>query len=274
MNINLSSILNNIASNLKNYLILGMAILIIGGFFYHDYEVSKLQKETLYYQNSVAQQSLVIQNKDSSYSKLSQQLTSASDANAFLASQNATLAKQLKKDDEKIASLISAQVAPETVYTGPVSYTNITKTSENWTAYKKPFKVSGVLSLGDSTKQRIDSVNVEMDQFKILAVEGKLKNGYYNATIKLTDLNGVDLPGFPITNITSAVNENNTKVTDYFDIGFGGQVSLFNALDLGGLIRIADKNNITVGYRLIDNNVNLSKFGIFERLRFGYYRTF
>ena len=258
---------------IKNYVIAGFTIIIIGLFLWQDYQSSKNEKEQLDLRNTVARKDTLIREKDSSFSRLSLEFNSQKDLNNILQTENKSLADQVKKDGEKIKSLIAAGVHSDTVYidSSKIIYTT-NNGIEHFTAYEKPFRIEGDYSLDSATENRIRNLNVKMDDFKIIALETKLESGFFKARVKLVDNNGVALPYFSVYNIESAISsDDNSTVRDYFAIGLGARLSS-NTLDFGALIKIGEKNYFTLDYKIIDSNVKLTDLSWYNRLVAGYYR--
>lgn len=249
--------------------IIGVLILaLICGFFYVDFLNSSHEKETLGLRNLVASKDSVIQNKDGVYSRLSMEYNSQKDLNSILKKQNANLANEIKDKNEKIAYLMTVVVKPDTIHV--VTNTTVKDSIASFSGYQRPFGVVGKYHLKDSTTT---DLSVKMDEFKLNIVESKLENGFFKARIRLTDINNNTLDMFKVQSIESAVNSDpSNKEESYFGFGLGTKLSLFE-LSPGAMIKLG-KNDFIIGYKLINDKLDLSKFKTLERFELSYYRSF
>lgn len=249
--------------------IIGVLILVlICGFFYVDFLNNSHEKETLELRNLVASKDSVAQNKDGVYSRLSMEYNSQKDLNGILKKQNANLAKEIKDKDEKIAYLLTVTIKSDTVF---IDANTVVKDSiASFNGYKRPFGVVGKYHLKDST---VSDLNVKMDDFKLNIVETKLENGFFKARIRLTDIGNNPLEMFKIQTIESAVNSDpGNKEESYFGFGLGTKLSLFE-LSPGAKVKLG-KNDFIIGYKLLNDKLDLSKFNMLERFELSYYRSF
>jgi hypothetical protein len=267
---NFTKIIENIVTNFKSYAIGFLLLFCLGQFLYHDMTINALENEKLELRNEIAKQSLVIQEKDSSYSRLSQVLLSEKELQKLLKTENGALQAEIKKAKEKIAYLMSITIKPDTVFIDS-SKAKVIDSIAYISGYKKPFKVSGEYSIKDSITRNL---SVLMDPFKILAVETALENDFFKARMKLTDMDGIALPGFDVYKFESYVGGIGTGIStkDYtWDIGLGGTASLYE-LSLGLFIKW-QKNTIIPGYKLFDDRLDLNKIKWYEKIQLSYYRT-
>ncbi len=254
--------------NLQNKIIIGLIIIIIGMFFYYDIKNSESEKEKLNLRNQIASKDSLIREKDSSYSRLSLQYNSQSELYFRLKLENIKLAKDIKDRDEKIAYLLSVKVKPDTVFIDNTN-TQIRDSIAYFKGYTKPFNVFGELHLKDSTTRKL---KVLMDEFKILALETKLENGFFKARIGFYDLNNNILEVFKVQTLESAINIEDIEYSNSFNFGLGGRISTFE-LSPGALINIGN-NNILFNYRLLNDKIDMSKLSWYEKLEIQYYRNF
>lgn len=257
-----------IKDTITGVLILTLILTLICGFFYVDFLNSSHEKETLGLRNLVASKDSVIQDKNGVYSRLSMEYNSQKDLNNILKKQNASLANEIKEKNEKIAYLMTVVVKPDTVQI--ITNTVVKDSIASFSGYKKPFGVMGKYHLKDSTTT---DLNVKMDDFKLNIVESKLENGFFRARIRLTDLQNNTLEMFKIQSIESAVNSDpNSKEESYFGFGLGTKLSLFE-LSPGAKVKLG-KNDFIIGYKLLNDKLDLSKLKTLERFELSYYRSF
>lgn len=268
-----TQVIQKTSSDLELKMIAILILVVIGLLFWMDHLSVKNNNEQQDLKNQIASKDSVVKDKDSSYSRLSLQYSSQSDLNNLLKSQNIDLAAQEKKDKEKIQDLISANIQSDTVYVDS-SHIQYSRRGglEHFVAYQKPYKIEGDYALDSAIEKKIQNLNILMDELKLIILESKTEDGFFKATVKLTDLNGNDLPNFKVYSITSAVNTSaNKPVSDYFALGLGARLSV-NALDVGGIIKVGEGNNFIVDYKIIDNNLNLSNLTWYNKISIGYYR--
>lgn len=248
-------------------IIIALATIIVGLFFYVDYLNNKHENELLEYRNAIVERDVVLQEKDSSYSRLTYEFKSTREMLDKLKIENSKFAKDIKDRDEKIAFLISIKLKPDTVYVPVI--TTVKDGVANFTGYNKPYTVNGYFYFKDST---VKDLSVLMDEFKILVVESKLENGFYRARLRLSDMNNNVLPNFKVIGIESAINTETfyQDAAPFLSIGIGGQISL-TKLDVGAALNLYGKNIITINYNLINENKEILPT-ISRKITVGYYR--
>ena len=253
---------------LKDKIIIGLILLIIGNFFYNDYKNSQLEKEKLDLTNQIALKDSLIKEKDGAYTRLSMQYNSQKELILELKNDSIFSAKELKKMKEEIAYLLTIKIKPDTIYVDSTK-TIVKNSVAKFNGYSRPYTVSGEFHLSDSTTRKL---SVLMDEFKLSILESKLENGFYRARVKFVDLNNKSLDMFQIIDLQSAVNidDINNKEPNFLSIGAGGEIGL-NEFKLGILLNLYDKNIFLLNYQL--NEHKTIDFRWQNQISVAYYRV-
>lgn len=260
----------------EHYLIGFLLLLLLGAYFYIDYSQVSNENKLLEKNNKIAELSVVVKEDSSRYSRLIKETNDTKDLNEFLSRENFDLKNKIKN----LTSVIVADVQPESVLVkskdmaiGDSIWQSVdTSKIDSLERVSVNFKIKrSVYALEGKTITNPPDVefSIKQDPFKLIVTANQNDDETWATNVAFFDLNNNPYP-FSISRIEGIIKPK--KIEDKFLMGFGGIIST-NLLAPGVQFKNLD-NSISLNYKLIDRNANLSDLSWYDRFVITYYRYF